>query len=54
LTNSEVYALTGYLLHTNQVVDSGFTAHAASLPAVVMPAQKLFIPDDRQPGPEIR
>ncbi|MBS1567616.1 MAG: cytochrome c [Bacteroidetes bacterium] len=54
LKNEEVYALTAYLLAANQVVDSAFVANAQTLPGTAMPAQKLFVPDDRKPGPEIR
>jgi len=54
LTNEEVYHLTAYLLHANKIIDETTVIDAKSLPKVVMPAQKLFIPDDRKGGPEIK
>ncbi len=47
LTNDEVYALTAHILHLNGLVDADAVMDATSLPAVVMPAQSLFVPDDR-------
>lgn len=54
LTNDEVYALTAYLLAANKLLDEKTVLNATTLPRVVMPAQKLFVPDDRKGGPEIR
>jgi cytochrome c len=54
LTNEEVYNLTAYLLYANGIIDEKAVVTAETLPKVVMPAQKLFIPDDRRGGPEIR
>jgi len=54
LTNEEVYALTAFLLNANKIIPAEATINAETLPKVVMPAQKLFIPDDRQGGPEVR
>lgn len=54
LTDEEVYHLTAYLLHANGIVDAKAVITAQTLPKVVMPARKLFIPDDRRGGPEIR
>jgi cytochrome c len=54
LTNEEVYNLTAYLLHANGIINEQAVMTAHTLPKVVMPAQKLFIPDDRRGGPEIR
>lgn len=54
LSNEEVYSLTAYLLHENGLLDSKTVLNAANLPKVKMPAQKLFVPDDRKNGPEIR
>ena len=59
LTNDEVYALTAYLLSANRILDEktvgpSLRLTAQSLPRVVMPAQKLFVPDDRKGGPEVR
>jgi cytochrome c len=54
LTNEEVYNLTAYLLHANGIINEQAVMTAHTLPKVVMPAQKLFILDDRRGGPEIR
>jgi len=54
LTNEEVYHLTAYLLSANKLIDEKTVIDAKSLPKVVMPAQKLFIPDDRKGGPEVK
>ena len=48
LTNEEVYYLTAYLLHGNGIIDEKAVMNAETLPKVVMPAQKLFISDDRR------
>lgn len=54
LSNEEVYSITAFLLHANSIIDSTEVMDARSLPAVVMPANKLFVVDDRQGGAEIR
>jgi mono/diheme cytochrome c family protein len=54
LTNDEVYGLTAFLLAANRIIDSGMVVNASNLPGIEMPAKKLFIPDDRKGGPEIR
>jgi cytochrome c len=54
LTNNEVYGLTAYLLNANKIIKPDAVLNAQTLPKVVMPAQKLFITDDRKDGPEIR
>ncbi|MFZ4102007.1 MAG: c-type cytochrome [Sphingobacterium thalpophilum] len=54
LTADEVYSLTAYLLHANKIIDEKMVLNAVSLPKISMPAQKMFIPDDRTGGPEIR
>ncbi|RDC64254.1 c-type cytochrome [Adhaeribacter pallidiroseus] len=54
LTNEEVYALTAFLLNANKIIPSEASINAETLPKVVMPAQKLFVPDDRKGGPEVR
>lgn len=64
LTDEEVYALTAYLLSANKLLDEktigrkaaspSLRLNAKTLPAVQMPAQKLFVPDDRTGGPEVR
>jgi mono/diheme cytochrome c family protein len=54
LTNEEVYHLTAYLLNANKLIDEKTVIDAKSLPKVMMPAQKLFVPDDRKGGPEVK
>ena len=54
LTNNEVYSLTAYLLSANRIIDSTTLITAENLAGIVMPAKKLFIPDDRKGGPEVR
>lgn len=54
LTNEEVYHLTAYLLNANKLIDEKTVIDAKSLPKVIMPAQKLFVPDDRKGGPEVK
>jgi mono/diheme cytochrome c family protein len=54
LSDEEVYHLTAYLLSANALIDSTTVIDAHSLPQVRMPAQALFIDDDRKGGPEVR
>lgn len=54
LTNAEVYNLTAYLLTANGIIGEKTIINAQTLPKVVMPTQKLFVPDDRKGGPEIK
>jgi cytochrome c len=54
LTNNEVYGVTAYLLNANKVIKPDAVLNDQTLPKIVMPAQKLFITDDRKGGPEIR
>lgn len=54
LTDNEVYSLTGYLLFLNKIVDSTAVMNARSLPKVKMPAQPLYVRDNRTGGSEIR
>jgi cytochrome c len=54
LTDEEVYGVTAFLLQANALLDSTAVLDAASLPKVVMPAQRRFVPDDRRDGPQIR
>lgn len=54
LTNDEVYALTAFLLYSNRLIDGKTRLTAQTLPAVRMPAQPSYVPDDREGGPVIR
>jgi cytochrome c len=54
LTDEEVYKLTAYLLYLNQLLDEKANIDAQTLPKIVMPAQKSYVTDDRQGGPQIK
>lgn len=54
LSNNEVYDLTTFLLYKNKIIDSATIINAVSLPKVKMPAQTLFVNDDRRGGAEVR
>lgn len=54
LTDNEVYGVTAYLLSANKIIKPDAVLNAQTLPKIVMPAQKLFINDDRKGGPEVR
>jgi len=54
LTDNEVYSLTAFLLNANKIVAADAVMDAKTLPAIVMPAKKLFIVDDRKGGPEVK
>lgn len=54
LTDSEVYSITAFLLHANRIIDSTTEMNKRTLPAIVMPARKYFVNDDRQGGPEVK
>ena len=48
LTSDEVYALTAFLLHANELIAADAVMDRASLPKVAMPARKYFAPDTRK------
>jgi cytochrome c len=48
LTDDEVYALTAFLLHENQLIDADAVMDKTSLPKVEMPARKYFMRDTRK------
>lgn len=54
LTDDQVYAVVGYVLHLAGIVAADAVLDSASLAAVEMPARDRFVPDDRRGGPEIR
>lgn len=54
LTNDEVYSLSAWLLSANKVIKPTEVMSARTLAKVMMPAQKLFIVDDRKGGPEVK
>jgi len=47
LSNDEVYAVTGYLLHLNEILGPDATLDAAALTAVRMPNRGGFVNDPR-------
>ncbi|MEZ5293508.1 MAG: c-type cytochrome [Vicinamibacterales bacterium] len=48
LTDDDVYALTAFLLHENQLIAADAVMDKASLPKVEMPARKYFMRDTRK------
>ncbi|AYL95085.1 c-type cytochrome [Mucilaginibacter celer] len=54
LTNDEVYSLCAWLLNQNKITTASQVMNAHTLPQVKMPAQKLFIVDNRKGGPEVK
>jgi len=54
LTDDQVYAVVGYVLHLSGIVAADAVMDSASLAAVEMPARDRFVPDDRTGGPTIR
>ena len=49
LTDADVYNLTAFLLHANELIPADFVVNAETLPAVKMPAKEHFVPDTRRP-----
>ena len=47
LTNDEVFALTAFLLHANELIEADAVMDGTTLPKVQMPARKYFTPDRR-------
>ena len=54
LPPNDVYSLTAYVLHLNDLLEPGAALDADSLPRIVMPARDRFVRDDRRGGPEVR
>jgi cytochrome c len=48
LSDADVYNLTAYLLHANELIPADAVIDATSLPKVVMPAKSHFVPDTRR------
>jgi len=48
LSDSDVYNLTAFLLHANELIPADALIDATSLPKVVMPAKTHFVPDSRR------
>ncbi|ALQ02936.1 cytochrome c [Pseudomonas brassicacearum] len=47
LSNEQVYAVTGYILHMNKLLDANATVEASTLVDVKMPNRDGFYTDDR-------
>jgi cytochrome c len=54
LTANETYSVVAWLLHQNGIINTSAVLDAKSLPAIVMPARTIFVPDDRTGGPTFR
>jgi cytochrome c len=54
LSNDEVYALTAFLLASNQVLPLNATLDSAALTRVKMPYAGKFVPDNRRGGREVK
>ena len=50
LTPDETYGVVAFLLAENAIIPPGTTVDAKSLPAIKMPEQKHFVPDNRTGG----
>jgi len=48
LTDNDVYNVTAFLLHANELIPADFVVNAATLPTVKMPAREHFVPDTRR------
>lgn len=47
LSDGDVYNLTAFLLHANELIPADFIVNAETLPTVKMPAKEHFVPDTR-------
>jgi cytochrome c len=47
LSDTDVYSLTAFLLHANELIRADAVIDATTLPAVAMPARDHFVPDSR-------
>lgn len=54
LADEQVYGLTAYLLHLNEIIPADAVMDARTLPQVVMPARDRFVPDDREASTVVR
>ena len=54
LTADETYALTAWLLASNEIISDADTMNAETLPRVRMPARSRFVLDNRKGGLEVR
>jgi len=49
LSDTDVYSLTAFLLHANELIAADAVIDATTLPTVVMPARSHFVRDARTP-----
>ena len=54
LTDTEVYSVSAYLLYANGIITEDHILDAKSLPAIKMPAQDRFVPDNRSETNSVR
>jgi cytochrome c len=54
LTADDTYALAAWLLVQNGIIADDAVMNAETLPKVVMPARRMFVPDDRKGGRAVR
>lgn len=54
LSDDEVYAVSAYLLHRNEIVPADAVLDASTLFRVRMPARDRFVPDDREATNRVR
>jgi cytochrome c len=54
LTADDTYALAAWLLAQNGIIAEDAVINAVTLPKVVMPARRMFVPDDRKGGRTVR
>lgn len=54
LTADETYSVVAWLLAQNAIVPETAVMSAQTLPKVIMPARKMFVPDDRKGGKVVR
>jgi cytochrome c len=54
LTADETYGVVAWLLAQNGIIGEEAVMSAETLPKVVMPARKMFVPDDRKGGRTVR
>ena len=54
LPPDDVYSLTAFVLHLNDLLPADGTLDRDSLPEVAMPHRDGFVYDDRAGGPELK
>jgi len=54
LSANDTYAVVAWLLQQNGVIGDDALMNGETLPKVVMPARKMFVPDDRRGGRTVR